>query len=127
MLNKITKGNGEMEDLENLANLSKVIKDTALCGLGQTSPNPVLSTMDHFYDEYVAHIVDKVCPSGKCKALQVYSIDPEKCTGCTACTRVCPVGAIKGEKKQPHFIEKDKCIRCGACFEKCKFNAILIK
>mgnify|MGYP003175343272 FL=1 len=114
ILDKITKGKGTMEDLDYLKNLSKVIKDTALCGLGQTSPNPVLSTLDNFYDEYVAHIVDKRCPAHKCRALRVYAIDPDRCKGCTACARACPAGAIKGEVKQAHVIDTEKCIRCGA-------------
>lgn len=127
MLEKICNGKGTMEDLEYLKNLSRVIKDTALCGLGQTSPNPVLSTIEHFYDEYVAHVKDRVCPAGRCKALKLYTIVPEKCTGCTACTRACPVAAITGEKRQPHVIDVDKCIRCGACYDKCKFTAINIQ
>ncbi len=127
ILDKITKGNGTMEDLERLKNLAKVIKDTALCGLGQTSPNPVLSTMDNFWDEYVAHVVEKKCPAGQCRALKQYVIDPEKCKGCTACARACPVGAIHGTVKQPHEINQEICIKCGTCYEKCKFNAISIK
>lgn len=127
ILDKITKGKGTMEDLDYLKNLSKVIKDTALCGLGQTSPNPVLSTLDNFYDEYVAHIVDKRCPAHKCRALRVYVIDPDRCKGCTACARACPAGAIKGEVKQAHVIDTEKCIRCGACFDKCKFNAVIVQ
>lgn len=127
ILDKITKGNGTMEDLERLKNLAKVIKDTALCGLGQTSPNPVLSTMDNFWNEYVAHVVDKKCPAGQCRALKQYVIDPEKCKGCTACARACPVGAIHGTVKQPHEINQEACIKCGTCYEKCKFNAISIK
>lgn len=127
ILDKITKGKGTMEDLDYLKNLSKVIKDTALCGLGQTSPNPVLSTIDNFYDEYVAHIVDKRCPAHKCRALRVYAIDPDRCKGCTACARACPAGAIKGEVKQAHVIDTEKCIRCGACLEKCKFNAVIVQ
>ena len=115
-----------MEDLDNLRNLSKVIKDTALCGLGQTSPNPVLSTIANFYDEYVEHIKDKKCRAGVCKSLMQYVIDPAQCVGCTACARNCPVNAIQGEKKMPHAINTELCIKCGACIEKCKFNAISI-
>ena len=127
ILCKITEGKGTMEDLDELRNLAHVIKDTALCGLGQTSPNPVLSTIDNFWDEYVAHVVDKKCPAGQCKALKQYVIDPEKCKGCTACARNCPVGAIHGTVKMPHEIDQAACIKCGTCIEKCKFNAISIK
>jgi len=126
ILDKITKGNGTMEDLDKLRNLGQVIKDTSLCGLGQTSPNPVLSTMDNFYDEYLAHIVDKKCPSNQCKALLRYNIDAENCVGCTACARNCPVNAIAGERKGLHVIDQAVCIKCGACMEKCKFNAVFI-
>lgn len=124
ILNRITEGKGTMEDLDNLRNLSQVIKDTALCGLGQTSPNPVLSTIDNFYDEYIAHIRDHKCPSGKCKALLSFRIDPQLCVGCTLCSRNCPVDAIIGERKEAHFIDTVKCIKCGTCKDKCKFNAI---
>lgn len=127
LLNHITEGKGTMEDLKRLRNMSQVIKDTALCGLGQTSPNPVLSTLDNFMDEYVAHVRDKKCPAGKCKSLMEYYILPENCVGCTACARVCPVNAISGQRKEVHHINPAICIKCGACKEKCKFDAIIIR
>jgi len=127
MLEKICSGKGTMEDVEYLKNLGNVIKDTALCGLGQTSPNPVLSTIEHFYDEYKAHVTERICPAGQCKALKLYTILADKCTGCTACARSCPVGAISGEKRQAHVIDAEKCIRCGACYDKCKFSAIYVQ
>ena len=110
-----------MAELEELA---YYIKDNALCGLGQTAPNPVLSTLRFFRDEYEAHIYEKRCPAGVCHKLLSYTIDPAKCKGCTACARVCPAGAISGSVKEPHVIDKEKCLKCGACIEKCKFGAI---
>lgn len=127
ILDKLTKGNGTSEDIDRLKNLSNVIKDTALCGLGQTSPNPVLSTIDNFMDEYVEHITEKKCRAGQCKALMQYLIIAENCCGCTACARNCPVNAISGERKGVHTINQEVCIKCGACLEKCKFNAVVIK
>lgn len=126
MLDKITKGVGTEEDLTRLRSLCKVIKDTSLCGLGQTSPNPILSTLDNFYEEYLAHVRDHKCPAGQCKSLVKYTIDNDKCTGCTLCFRNCPVGAISGEKRSPHFIDNAICIKCGVCYEKCKFDAISV-
>jgi NADH:ubiquinone oxidoreductase subunit F (NADH-binding) len=124
ILDRITKGEGTLEDIERLRELSAVIKDTSLCGLGQSSPNPVLSTIANFEEEYLAHVKDKKCPAGQCKDLLQYVIEEEKCTGCTLCFRNCPVGAITGEKRIPHFIDQALCIKCGVCYEKCKFDAI---
>ncbi|MEA5072463.1 MAG: NADH-quinone oxidoreductase subunit NuoF [Petrimonas sp.] len=126
-LERICDGKGTGEDLEKLENLSSVIKDTSLCGLGQTSPNPVLSTLNNFQEEYREHVFDKKCRSGKCRNLLYYVIDDENCVGCMACVRSCPVNAITGAKKQTHFIHQDKCIKCGACMEKCQFDAISLK
>ncbi len=124
ILTKITKGQGTLEDIDKMEELCYYIKANSLCGLGQTAPNPVLSTLKFFRDEYIAHVVDKKCPAGVCKDLLSYEIDPAKCKGCTACARVCPGGAIEGTVKNPHVINKDKCLKCGACIEKCKFGAI---
>ena len=125
ILNKITSGNGELEDIDKLEELCYYIKENALCGLGQTAPNPVLSTLRYFRDEYIAHVTEKRCPAGACKALTNYYIEPDKCKGCTLCARNCPVNAISGTVKQPHVIDTQKCIKCGACMEKCKFQAIV--
>lgn len=124
MLDKITKGQGTLEDLDKIEELCYYIKANSLCGLGQTAPNPVLSTLRYFRDEYVAHVVDKTCPAGVCKDLLKYNIDPDKCRGCTLCSRKCPAGAITGTVKQPHVIDQNKCLKCGACMEACKFGAI---
>ena len=124
MLEKITEGHGEEGDIEKLENLAKSIKVSALCGLGQTAPNPVLSTIRYFRDEYDAHIRDKKCPAGTCKALLAFKIEPTKCKSCGICAKNCPVGAISGEKGKPYVIDKDKCIKCGVCQTKCPFKAI---
>ncbi len=127
ILEKITKGQGTLEDLDEMEALCNYIKDNSLCGLGQTAPNPVLSTYKRFKDEYIAHVVDKKCPAGVCKDLLSITIVEDKCKGCTLCSRVCPVGAISGTVKNPHVIDQSKCIKCGACIEKCKFGAIIKK
>jgi NADH-quinone oxidoreductase subunit F len=127
ILKDITEGKGTMEHLEGLKELGNIIKDAALCGLGQTSPNPILSTMNFFWDEYVAHVKDKSCPAGVCTSLLKYHINEEKCIGCTACSKVCPVNAISGTVKQAHSVDKEKCIKCGACEATCRFKAITRK
>jgi len=124
LLNKITEGRGTMKDLDALSTLGKVIKDTALCGLGQTSPNPVLSTLNNFYDEYVEHVRDKTCQAKQCKSLLTYTINPELCIGCHLCFKHCPADAILGDVRKPHVINPDKCIKCGMCMARCKFKAI---
>ncbi len=124
ILTRITEGEGQEGDIELLEELAYQIKDSSLCGLGQTAPNPVLTTIKYFRHEYEAHIRDKKCPSKSCKKLITYTIDEEKCTGCTVCAKNCPVNAISGERKQVHFINQDVCIKCGVCYSKCKFEAI---
>ncbi len=126
ILERICDGQGLEEDILELDNLAHQIKDSSLCGLGQTAPNPVLTTLKYFRDEYLAHIVEKKCPAGVCKKLLTYVVDEKKCTGCTVCAKNCPVDAITGERKALHFIKQDVCIRCGVCYSKCKFDAILI-
>ena len=124
LLDKIIAGNGTLEDIDKMEELCYYIQKNALCALGQTAPNPVLSTLKYFRDEYEAHVVEKRCPAGVCKKLLRYEIDPDKCKGCTACARKCPVGAIEGKVREAHVIDKAKCIKCGACMETCKFGAI---
>ena len=126
ILEKIVHGEGTMEDLDTLEELGKVIKEGSLCGLGKSAPNPVLSTLKYFRDEYITHIKDKKCPAGVCKALKTYTIDADKCKGCTKCARNCPVGAIEGKVKEAHKIDQSKCIKCGACASNCPFKAIVL-
>ena len=124
ILDKIIAGNGTLEDIDRLEELANYIKSSSLCGLGQTAPNPILSTLRYFRDEYIAHVVDKKCPAGVCKSLLRYKIDPAKCKGCTLCARKCPVGAISGSVREAHTIDAAKCIKCGVCMSTCKFGAI---
>lgn len=124
IITDITEGKGKEKDIELLRELGELVKDTSMCGLGQTAPNPLLSTLKYFREEYLAHIKEKICPAGVCHALIHYSIITEDCTGCGACKKVCPQQAISGEKKKPHIIDQNKCIKCGVCFETCEFNAI---
>ena len=127
ILEKITSGNGVIEDLDKLRNIGATMQKASLCGLGQTSPNPILSTLKYFEEEYVAHILDKKCVAKKCKALITFEVIPEACTGCTLCALKCPVKTISGARKEVHFINQDACIKCGECFDVCNFDAILIK
>ena len=124
ILERIVDGRGEDGDIEKLEELAKAIKATALCGLGQTAPNPVLSTLKYFRHEYEGHIYEKRCPAGHCKKLVTYQIDPAKCRGCTLCARGCPAGCISGTVREAHRIDTTKCLKCGVCMEKCKFGAI---
>ena len=124
LLERIVEGKGQDGDIEKLEELAQSIKTTALCGLGQTAPNPVLSTLKYYRHEYEAHIYEHRCPAGQCKALLNYKIDPDKCKGCTLCARNCPANCISGKVREPHVIDNSKCLKCGACMEKCKFGAI---
>ncbi|MCX7703923.1 MAG: 4Fe-4S binding protein, partial [Planctomycetota bacterium] len=127
ILERITKGDGRIEDISALEETATIVKDASLCGLGQTAPNPVLTTLKYFRSEYEAHIKDKFCPAGVCKPLFVYFIDEEKCNGCGLCAKNCPQNTVVGEKKKAHRIEQAKCIKCGICYENCRFNAVVIK
>ena len=127
ILDRITRGLGRDEDLDELQNLARVIRDSSLCALGQTAPNPVLSTLENFWDEYVAHVRDHHCTAHRCRDLMSFVIDPKVCKGCSLCARMCPPGAISGIPKQPYAIDQARCIKCGTCLEKCKFGAISIR
>jgi NADH-quinone oxidoreductase subunit F len=127
ILERITEGKGNPEDLELLEDLADKVKEASLCGLGQTAPNPVLTTLRYFKDEYETHILEKRCPAKRCRALITFEIIPEKCNGCRVCALRCPTEAITGEKKEPHRIDQEKCTRCGICLDSCKFDAVLVK
>ena len=126
ILDRISKGGGKMEDLDTLKAIGKAMAGASLCALGGTTPNPVLSSMENFPQDYLDHIQHKKCGPGKCKDLVTYTIDPVKCIGCTVCARKCPVPCIFGERKSPHEIDQSKCIKCGACFTACKFGAVIV-
>ncbi|MFA7370914.1 MAG: NADH-quinone oxidoreductase subunit NuoF [Sphaerochaetaceae bacterium] len=127
LLDKITKGNGELKDLDQMLEIGEAMKKASLCALGQTAPNPIVSSLHYFRDEYLAHVIDKKCPAGKCKDLISYYILPDKCIGCTACARKCPTAAISGERREVHVIDQAACIKCGVCYETCKFGAIEVR
>ncbi len=124
ILNRITSGQGAVEDIEKLERLARLVRKSSLCGLGRAAPNPILSTLTHFRDEYLAHVVDKRCPARRCTALVHYEIDKAKCIGCTACARNCPVECITGTRREPHVIDQARCIKCGRCFQVCRFEAV---
>ena len=124
ILDRITKGQGTMEDIDRMETIGFAMQRASLCGLGQTAPNPIMSSLRYFKDEYIAHIQDKTCPSGHCKELVTYYILPDKCIGCTLCARNCPVNCIEGERKKTHVIDQDRCIKCGMCYQVCKFDAV---
>lgn len=125
ILERITKGEGTLEDIDKLERLGRLIKKSSLCGLGRACPNPILSTLEHFRDEYIAHVVDRRCPAKRCTALIHYEISEEKCVGCTACARNCPVECISGSRRELHVIDQSRCIKCGRCFQVCRFDAVL--
>jgi NAD-dependent dihydropyrimidine dehydrogenase PreA subunit len=127
ILDRIIAGRGEMDDLDKLERLGTLMKKASLCGLGRAAPNPILSTLSHYHDEYLAHVTEQRCPAHRCTSLIRYEISPEKCVGCTVCARHCPVDCIDGERKQPHIIDQTRCVKCGKCFEVCKFDAVLKK
>ncbi len=127
ILDRITKGKGTLEDLDQMKEIGVAMQRASLCGLGQTTPNPILSTMNYFADEYRAHIVDKKCPAKKCTDLVSYTIEEDKCIGCTVCSRKCPVSAIQGERKSSHIIDQESCVKCGVCFDVCKFDAVIVE
>ena len=126
ILTKITEGEGTLDDLDKLLKLGKIVKTASLCGLGQSAPNPILSTIQYFRDEYLAHIVDKTCPAGVCKSLLKYEIT-DKCVGCTLCAKKCPARCIKSKLKERHIIDQERCLKCGACMEQCRVVGAIIR
>ncbi len=124
ILERITTGKGTLADLDKLRRLGQLMKKASLCGLGRAAPNPVLSTLEHYQDEYLAHVTERRCPAHRCTSLIHFEIDPEKCVGCTACARNCPVTCISGVRKETHIIDQLRCIKCGKCFEVCRFSAV---